>query len=170
MIIRNMDDGEGIDVMAAQGAGAFDRGFGRLDVLRHSSADLRERFGLTLAETDFHTVFELVEALRSVGGRATDIKVRKRDLARLIDRRPTLLPCFVGYQQTAGGLLPFMTDGHRSRWSLFFAADGAMTLVENRGDHLLVTPHEDLGLPPAQEERPRLTAQLTRFLPRKWAR
>jgi len=167
MIVRNVKGaGEGLDVMTAQAPAGLERAFGKLDVLRYGSAELRERFGITLAETDFHTAFELVETLRSDRGRATAVTLRKRDLARLIDKRPGLIPCFVGYQEAPQGLLPFMTDGHRSRWSLFFEPDGEMTLVETRGDQLLVTPHAEFGLPPPTPVEPEgIAARLSRFLP-----
>lgn len=166
MIVKTIRGaGEGIDVMKAEGPPDADQAFGRLDVLRYTSAELGDRFGIGFAEHDVHTVFELVEALRSNRGEATAVRIPKRDIAHLIDKRPSLLPCFVGYQEVPRiGVLPFMTDGHRSRWSLFFDARGAMTLVENLGDHLRVTPHAALGLPPPRAERPGLADRLSRFL------
>ncbi|MDP9413058.1 MAG: hypothetical protein M3Q08_02985 [Pseudomonadota bacterium] len=119
--------------------------FGKIDVLQLTSTELREGFGISLAELDVVTPFELAAALTSWAGRPTAAQIRKNRLVRLIDGRKFLLPCFVGYQEVPGaGMLPFMSDGPPGKWSLFFEEDGRMTLVEAHDDHLAVTPDNDL--------------------------
>jgi hypothetical protein len=115
--------------------------FGQIDVLRFTSAELRQRFGIEIAETDVLTAFELAHAL---GGRGITAKVRNDRVARVVQQRE-LVPCFVAYQQLPGaGNLPFMTDGPSGRWSLFFDTDGRMTLVERDGHQFHVTFQEEL--------------------------
>ncbi len=124
--------------------------FGKVDVLQLTSTELREAFGIYLAELDVVTPFELAVALMSWAGRPTAAQIRKNRLVRLIDRRKFLLPCFVGYQEVPGiGMLPFMSDGPTGMWSLFFEEDGRMTLVEAHENRLAVTPDTDLVGPVA---------------------
>lgn len=119
--------------------------FGKIDVLQLTSTELREGFGISLADVDVVTPFELAAALTSWAGRPTAAQIRKNRLVRLIDRREYLLPCFLGYQEVPGtGMLPFMSDGPPGKWSLFFEADGRMTLVEAQDNRLAVTPDADL--------------------------
>lgn len=115
--------------------------FGQIDVLRFTSSELRQRFGIEIAETDVLTAFELAHALCARGVTA---KFRNDRVARLVQQRD-LVPCFVAYQQLpCAGTLPFMTDGASGKWSLFFDTDGRMTLVERDGRQLHVTPQEEL--------------------------
>ena len=128
--------------------------FGRIDVLQLTSAELRESFGIRLAELDVETPFELVAALTRFRGERTAAEIRNNRLVRLIDRRPDLLPSFVGYQDVPGlGFLPFMSDGPPGKWSLFFEDDGRMTLVERPEGELVVTTEPELVTParPAAE-------------------
>ena len=119
--------------------------FGKIDLLKLTSAELRERFGITLSPADFLTTFEVVDALTSGEGRPTDAVVRKNRIARLIQARPTLLPCFIAYQEMPdGALLPQMTDAHESKWSLFFDRAGRMTLAEYE-DGWRITPDAELA-------------------------
>jgi hypothetical protein len=105
--------------------------FGCINLLMFTSIELRQRFGLRIADSDVTTEAELIEALAGFDGQPSGAQIREERLARLLEARPNLLPCFIGYQETPGGtLLPLMTDGSDSRWSLFFDEKGAMTLVE----------------------------------------
>ena len=130
--------------------------FGQVEVLQLTSLELRESFGISLAEFDVVSPFELAAALTKWRGEPTAAHVRKDRLIRLIDRREHLMPCFVGYQRVPGlGLLPFMTDGAPGKWSLFFEEDGRMSLVEAEGDRLLITGETDLlGPVTVKAERP----------------
>ena len=123
--------------------------FGRVEVLKFTSADLREKLGIRVADIDAQSAFELATLLTA----QTEAKIRKDRLARLVGRRPEMLPCFVGYQEGAGaGTLPFMTDAVPGRWSLFFEPDGRMTLVEWTDRGFVVTNDAELvplGLAPA---------------------
>ena len=122
--------------------------FGRIDVLQLTSSELWESFGIRLAELDVETPFELVAALTRFRGEPTAAEIRNNRLVRLIDRRPDLLPSFVGYQDVPGlGLLPFMSDGPPGTWSLFFEEDGRMTLVERPEAERVVTTEPDLAAP-----------------------
>ncbi len=119
--------------------------FGKIDVLQLTSRELREGFAISLAELDVVTPFELAAALSSWAARPTAAQIQKNRLVRLIDCRKYLLPCFVGYQEVPGiGMLPFMSDGPPGKWSLFFEADGRMTLVEAQDQGLAVTPDSEL--------------------------
>lgn len=120
--------------------------FGRLELLRFTSRELRDLFGLTLSPTDLHTTFELAPALARHQGRKTDATIRNNRLARVVEGRSYLLPAFVGYQQVAGaGLLPFMADGVPGKWSLFFEPDGRMTLIRWEDGALEVCSDDELG-------------------------
>jgi hypothetical protein len=119
--------------------------FGTIDVLKLTSAELLETYGISLSPTDLDTPFELAAGLAARADRRTDARLRNDKLVRALARYPFLLPCFVGYQEAPGiGLLPFMTDGVPGRWSLFFEADGRMSLVECRGGTLAVAGHGEL--------------------------
>jgi hypothetical protein len=85
------------------------------------------------------------QALEQCDGQPTDARIEEARVARLIEARPSLLPCFIGYQETpAGKLLPLMTDGPEGRWSLFFAENGAMTLVEYQTGEWRIQPETEL--------------------------
>jgi len=128
--------------------------FGRVELLRFTSAELRELTGVSLLPTDLHTTFELAPALARTTERTTDALIRNNRLARVIASRPFLLPAFVGYQETGGaGLLPFMTDGVPGKWSLFFEPDGRMTLIRWEGDRFQVCGDRELGETDAGERR-----------------
>jgi len=119
--------------------------FGRIDLLKLTSRELRERLGITLSPGDFLTTFEVADALTSEGSRPTDAVVRKNRIARVIASQPVLLPCFVAYQRMADGtVLPQMTDAHESKWSLFFEQDGRMTLAQYDEDWR-ITPDAELA-------------------------
>lgn len=125
--------------------------FARIDLLKLTSGELREQFGITLSPTDFFTTFELVPALKRLSGAA----VRCDRVAHVLARRPELLPCFAAYQQAPGGaVLPLMTDAHTSSWSLFFEKSGRMTLVEFQEGLWQITP-ESMLLPEAAAEAER---------------
>jgi hypothetical protein len=129
--------------------------FGTINVLALTSIELRQRFGLTLADTDVASAFELVRSLTKLETGPTNARIRKARLARLIDARPALLPCFIAYQETPkGSMLPLMTDGPEGRWSLFFEEDGAMTLAEFQGGHWRITPESELLPEAAQKADP----------------
>jgi hypothetical protein len=107
--------------------------FGCINLLIFSSIELRQRFGLRLADTDAASLAELVEALEQFDGQPTGGRIDEARVALLVEAKPNLLPCFIGYQETpTGKLLPLMTDGPAGRWSIFFAETGAMTLVEHK--------------------------------------
>lgn len=134
--------------------------FGRIDVLQLTSAELRETFGIRLAELDVETPFELVAALTRFRGERTAAEIRKNRLVRLIDRRGDLLPSFVGYQDVPGvGLLPFMSDGPPGKWSLFFEQDGRMTLVERPEQQLIITTEPELVEPSKAAAEPETAAR-----------
>ncbi len=131
--------------------------FGRINLLMFSSVELREKFGLSLSVHDFDTPFQLAPALTNSGQRPTDSPVRKSRVARLVAMRPSLLPCFVAYQETPQGtFLPLMSDCQESHWSLFFGLDGAMTLVEYSDGQWRITPEAEL-LPQGTEDPPKGT-------------
>lgn len=155
MIIRAIDRPATILLTARTAAPRDVLGvFGRVEVLQLTSSELHESFGITLADFDVVSPFELAAALTSRRGEATAANLRKDRLVRLIDRRAFMLPCFVGYQQVPRlGLLPFMTDGPQGQWSLFFEVDGRMTLVEGAGHTLKVTPDAELVGPMAAPVR-----------------
>lgn len=122
------------DVSIEHPAGAF----GRIDVLQLTSRELQDMYKIELRDLDVQTPFELAAALEGSKGAPTAARVRKDRLVRLVLQR-NLLPCFVGYQEVRmQGLLPFMTDGPHGRWSLFFAANGEVVLVERAGEQLHV--------------------------------
>ena len=126
--------------------------YGRINLLMFTSAELRENFGISLSETDFATAFELARALTHHGDRELGLPIRKSNVARAVANRPGLLPSFVAYQEMPGGrLLPLMTDGHESNWSLLFDEEGEMTLVEYRAGTWKVTAQAEL-LPPVPEK------------------
>ena len=127
--------------------------FGRIDVLRFTSVELKALFGISLAEVDVENTFSLAEALRGPPGRRTVLKPRNNRLARVMQQRPYLFPCFVAYQEVPGvRLLPFMSDGPSSGWSMFFEADGGMSLAEAAHGSLVITPHHALaGVAPADK-------------------
>jgi hypothetical protein len=156
MIIRAIDRPAATLVTARKDAPHGVRGvFGQVEVLQLTSCELRESFGISLAEYDVETPFELAAALTSWRGEPTAAFVRKDRLVRLIGRRPDLLPCFVGYQEVPGvGYLPFMTDGPTGKWSLFFEEDGRMTLVEAQEGGLAATADADLIGPAAVVAKP----------------
>ncbi len=117
--------------------------FGCIAVLRFTSTELREAFGITLAETDVETAFEAAAALAR--GAAPGSRLRNDRLARLLAERPNLLPCFVGHQQAPDGhVRPFLTDGPSGTWSLFFEDDGRLSLVEAGTAGLTLTGEERL--------------------------
>jgi hypothetical protein len=131
---------------ARGGPEGIDGTFGRIDVLRFTSVELKALFGISLAEVDVENTFSLAEALRGPNGRRTVLKPRNNRLARVMQQRPYLFPCFVAYQEVPGlGLLPFMSDGPSSGWSMFFEADGRMTLVDAAQGSLVVTADEALS-------------------------
>lgn len=146
-------------------------GFGRVDVLQFTSAELAEAFGIRLAPLDVMTPFELAAALEGPGGASSAIRIRKDLLVRLIEQRRHLLPCFVGHQWVDGaGFLPFMTDGPSGKWSLFFEKDGRMALVERVGDRLVVTEPETVRpvtAEPGPARRPFILAELA-SVTRRW--
>jgi hypothetical protein len=156
MIIRSIDRPSATLLTRRIDAPAGVRGvFGLVEVLQLTSFELRETFGISLAELDVETPFELAAALTHWRGEPTAAHVRKDRLVRLIGRRPDLLPCFVGYQEVSGlGVLPFMSDGPTGKWSLFMEEDGRMTLVEARENGLVATPDTDLIGPSADVLKP----------------
>jgi hypothetical protein len=108
--------------------------FGTMNLLMFSSTELRQGFGLKIADTDARNLAELVQSLANCEGQPTDVRIEEARLTRLLEARPHLLPCFIGYQETpTGKLVPLMMDGPEGKWSLFFASNGAMTLVEYQG-------------------------------------
>jgi hypothetical protein len=124
-------------------------GFAAIDILALTSSQLRETFGIRMTDGDAETPFQLAEFLQGRGAGRPVAALRKDRLARLIDLRPELLPCFVGYQEVSGvGILPFMTDAVPSRWSLFFESDGRMTLVERGKGGFTLTLDRDLAPSP----------------------
>ena len=157
MIIRAVDRPATSLLTSPTAAPSGVRGvFGRVEVLQLTSSEIRESFGISLAELDVVSPFELAAALTRWRGQPTAAHLRKDRLMRLIDRREFLMPCFVGYQEVPGvGLLPFMTDGPPGKWSLFFEEDGRMSLVEAEEDRLRVTAETELlGPITAKPERP----------------
>ena len=149
MIIRVFDNAtEHLSFHQAGPAGV--RGtFGKIEVLQFASTQLHQLFGIALADTDVDNAFALAAALARHNDRPTKLKRRNDRLARLVQQRAYLLPCFIGYQETPEeGLLPFMTDGPSGRWSLFFEGDGRMTLVEHDGSSLILTADDALHGPP----------------------
>jgi hypothetical protein len=119
--------------------------FGTINLLMFSSVELRQRFGLRIAETDARNITELVQGLTECDGQRTGAEVEESRLAKLLEVRPSLLPCFIAYQENpAGKLLPIMTDGLEDRWSLFLAQDGAMTLVELSQGQWRISTEEEL--------------------------
>ena len=144
MIIRLNDPKDFLvkERVQAPGGGAE---FGRINPLMFTSTELRERFGIRLSETDCTTAFEVVGGLSELQGKSSHAHIPKNRVARLVASRPWLLPCFVAHQESPDGtILPMMTDGHDSRWSLFFEEDGAMTLVEFDGGEWKITPDSEL--------------------------
>ena len=156
MIIRAIDRPAATLLTARADAPHGVRGpFGKVEVLQLTSAELRESFGISLAELDVETPFELAAALTQWRGQPTAAHIRKDRLVRLIGRRPSLLPCFVGYQEVPGvGVLPFMSDGPTGKWSLFFEEDGRMTLVEAGENGLVAIADTDLIGPASTVSRP----------------
>ena len=126
--------------------------YGRINLLMFTSGELRENFGISLSETDFATAFELARALTHHGDEELGLPIRKSNVARAVASQPELLPSFVAYQKMPGGrLLPLMTDGHESNWSLLFDEEGEMTLVQYRAGAWKVTPQAEL-LPAVSEK------------------
>jgi hypothetical protein len=142
MIIRLYETTERSLVKRAVSAPSKDGGeFGCINLLMFTSIELRQRFGFRLADSDVASVAELIPALAD----AITVEVFEARIVRLLEARPKLLPCFIGYQETpAGTVLPFMTDGPDGRWSLFFDQKGAMTLVEFSEGQWRVTPDAEL--------------------------
>jgi hypothetical protein len=144
MIIRAFSSATLLGVPTPAPAGVLGT-FGTIDVLKLTSAELLETYGIGLSATDLDTPFELAAGLAARDGRRTAAQLRNDKVVRALARRPFLLPCFVGYQEAPGiGLLPFMSDGVPGRWSLFFEPDGRMSLVECRAGALAVTGHAEL--------------------------
>lgn len=143
MIIR-VFDARGLEHLHRQRRFAgFEGMFGCIPVLRFTSGELREAFGITLAETDVETAFEAAAALAR--RKAPGARLRNDRLARLLTERPHLLPCFVGHQQAADSpVRPFLTDGPAGAWSLFFEDDGRMAMVEAGAGGLTLAPDEQL--------------------------
>ena len=137
--------------------GADGAEYGRINLLMFTSGELRENFGLSLSETDFATAFELARALTHHGEEELGLPIRKSNVARAVAARPELLPSFVAYQKMPNGrILPLMTDGHESIWSLLFDEAGEMTLVEYRAGAWKIARQADL-LPPVPEKANSLT-------------
>jgi hypothetical protein len=145
MIIRLYETTETSLVKARISAPGDAPEFGTINLLMFSSVELRQRFGLTLADGDVTNAAELIQGLAELNGRPTAAHIQEARMARLLEARPSLLPCFIGYQETpAGTVLPLMTDGPDGRWSLFLDDKGAVTLVEFSAGQWRITPDGEL--------------------------
>lgn len=146
MIIRLYETAERSLVKQSVAAPAKSGGeYGSINLLMFTSIELRQRFGLRIAESDVADEAELIQGLTASNGHPTGANIREARIARLLEARPKLLPCFIGYQETpAGTLLPLMTDGPDGRWSLFFDEKGAMTLIEFSEGQWRITPEAEL--------------------------
>jgi hypothetical protein len=137
--------------------------FGCINLLMFTSVELRQRFGLRIADSDVTNAAELIQGLVEAEGQPTGAPIRETRLAQLLEARPSLLPCFIGYQETpAGTVLPLMTDGPDGRWSLFLDENGAITLVEFSEGQWRITPEAELL--PEMPRRPAALAETRSFL------
>jgi hypothetical protein len=146
MIIRLYETTERSLVKRAVSAPSKGGGeFGCINLLMFTSIELRQRFGFRIADSDVASVPELIQAVGGAKGAPSGVQVSEERIAQLLEARPKLLPCFIGYQETpAGTVLPLMTDGPDGRWSLFFDQKGAMTLVEFSEGQWRITPDAEL--------------------------
>jgi len=105
-------------------------GYEDVDVLNLTSAELHERYGVSLGDFSLLGSIEVVEALAEWGQRP----LTPDQLHRLLGEVDLPQPCFLGWQEGRGTtLLPFLTDGSRRGWSLFFEPDGKVATVTYLG-------------------------------------
>jgi hypothetical protein len=156
MIIRLYDTTERSHVNRTVSAPSKGGGeFGCINLLMFTSVELRQRFGLSMADSDVTDAAELIRGLAQTNGRPTGAQVRETRIGQLLEARPNLLPCFLGYQETPSAtMLPLMTDGPDGRWSLFLDDKGAMTLVEFSAGQWRITADAELLPEPTRRADP----------------
>lgn len=149
MILRNQSS-EPAKAAAAEG-------FVDVDALSLSSVDLWERHGAKLEPFGLRDLSEAVEALTDT----LEGSLSRKQIAGLLEELETPFPCYFGAQGTgADEPTPFLTDGTRCRWSVFFESGEGVTIVVREGDRFIVTQH------PAEEPPRSRIGRLRQFLSR----
>jgi len=97
-----------------------------VDVLNLTSSELQEQYGVLLGDFSLQGSAEVIEALVDSPQRA----FAPDRLNRLFREVDLPQPCFLGWQEGRGAApLPFLTDGSRCGWSLFFEPDDQVATV-----------------------------------------